>query len=104
MAIDAQVAYVELQEDASGALHLCDRVGVGRPDGNRGQPSLYFATAPHEVTALNGLPIWGGSGQIMLGEREIAKREGYTRIAFTGREAFLAAVAEYHRRERARAK
>lgn len=102
MSIDANVAYVELHEDGSGALHLCDRVGFGRPDGNRGQPTLHFATAPYEVTALNGLPIWGGAGQIMLGEREIAKRDGYTRISFIEREPFLAAVAQYHRRERAR--
>jgi hypothetical protein len=96
MAIDALVAYVELKEDGSGTLHLCDRV----PEGSRGQSRLHFDTAPYEVTALNGLPIWGGAGQILLGEREIAKRDGYTQISFTEREQFLAAVAEHHRRER----
>lgn len=99
MAIDANVAYVELKEDGSGTLHLCDRI----PEGSRGQSRLHFDTAPYEVTALNGLPIWGGSGQVMLGEREIAKREGYTRISFSERELFLAAVAEWHRRQRERA-
>lgn len=98
MSIDANVAYVELREDGSGTLHLCDRV----PEGSRGQSRLHFDTAPYEVTALNGLPIWGGASQIMLGEREIAKREGYTRISFIERERFLSAVAEHHRRERAR--
>ncbi len=97
MAIDANVAYVELREDGSGTLHLCDRV----PEGSRGQSRLHFDTAPYEVTALNGLSIWGGAGQIMLGDREIAKREGYTRISFSERDAFLAAVAEYHQRKRA---
>jgi hypothetical protein len=92
MSIDAHVAYVELREDGSGVLHLCDRI----PNGSRGQSRLHFDTAPLEVTALNGLSIWGGSGQVMLGDREIAKREGYTRISFTEREDFLAAVAEYH--------
>lgn len=96
MAIDANVAYVELKEDGSGTLHLCDRV----PNGSRGQSRLHFDTAPYEVTALNGLPIWGGSSQIMLGDIEIAKRDGYTRISFSEREQFLAAVAEHHRRER----
>ena len=96
MAIDAYVAYVEMKEDGSGTLHLCDRV----PDGSRGQSRLTFTTAPYEVTALNGLPIWGGAGQIMLCETEIAKRDGYTRISFNERETFLAAVAEYHRRQR----
>lgn len=99
MSIDAHVAYVETKEDGSGTLHLCDRI----PNGSRGQSRLYFASAPHEVTALNGLSIWGGSGFIMLGDKQIATREGYTKISFTEREAFLAAVAEYHRRERERA-
>ena len=98
MAIDALVAYVETWEDGSGTLHLCDRV----PEGSRGQSRLSFASAPYEVTALNGLPVWGGAGQIMLGNREIAKRDGYTRISFTERETFLAAVAEYHALQRAR--
>jgi hypothetical protein len=97
MSIDAHVAYVELKEDGSGTLHLCDRI----PEGSRGQSRLHFTTAPHEVTALNGLPIWGGASGIMLCETEIAKREGYTRISFNEREVFLSAVAEYHRRQRA---
>jgi hypothetical protein len=96
MAIDAYVAYVELREDGSGTLHLCDRIH----EGSRGQSRLYFLTAPHEVTALNGLPLWGGDG-IMLGDMEIARRDGsYTQISFTERDQFLAAVAEYHRRQR----
>lgn len=96
MAIDANVAYVELQQDGSGTLHLCDRI----PNGSRGQSRLHFDAAPYEVTALNGLPIWGGDSGIMLCETEIAKREGYTKISFTERDVFLAAVAEYHRRQR----
>lgn len=96
MAIDANVAFVELKEDGSGVLHLCDRI----PEGSRGQSRLHFDTAPHEVTALNGLEIWGGAGQIMLGDCEIAKREGYTKISFTEREQFLSAVAAYHAKRR----
>lgn len=96
MSIDANVAFVELNENGSGVLHLCDRV----PSGSRGQPGLYFETAPHEVTALNGLSIWGGDSQIMLGDKEIAKRQGYTRISFIEREQFLDAVAAYHRKKR----
>ena len=96
MAIDANVAYVELKQDGSGVLHLCDRI----PNGSRGQSRLHFDTAPYEVTALNGLSIWGGDSSIMLCETEIAKREGYTRISFNEREQFLSAVAEWHRRQR----
>lgn len=97
MAIDANVAYVECKQDGSGTLHLCDRV----PEGSRGQSRLHFDAAPHEVTALNGLEIWGGAGQIMLGDNEIARRDGYTRISFIERERFLDAVAAYHAKRRA---
>jgi len=96
MAIDANVAYVEVREDGSGTLHLCDRI----PEGSRGQSRLSFDSAPYEVTALNGLAIWGGGSQIMLGETEIAKRDGYTKISFTEREMFLLAVARYHQKHR----
>ena len=97
MAIDAHVAYVELNEDGSGTLHLCDRV----PEGSRGQDRLRFDRAPYEVTALNGLSIWaGGSGPVMLGNREIGRRVGYAGISFTEREDFNAAVVEYHSKHR----
>jgi hypothetical protein len=98
MSIDANVAYVEVNEDGSGTLHLCDRI----PNGSRGQSRLHFATAPYEVTALNGLSVWGGDRDIMLGDREIAQREGYTRILFVERASFLDAVRIYHERHRAK--
>ena len=96
MSIDANVAYVETKEDGSGILHLCDRI----PNGSRGQSRLYFETAPFEVTALNGLPVWGGDSQLMLGEIKIADRVGYTRISFTERDQFLEAVKVHHQRRR----
>ena len=92
MSIDANIVYVELQEDGSGTLHLCDRV----PEGSRGQDRLHFDTAPHEVTALNGLEIWGTASQVLLGDRKIADRLGYTKISFIERDLFLAVVREYH--------
>jgi hypothetical protein len=92
MSIDANVAYVELQENGSGTLHLCDRI----PEGSRGQSRLHFNTAPHEVTALNGLQIWGGAAQVLLGDCKIAERQSYTRISFVEREPFLDAVKAYH--------
>jgi hypothetical protein len=97
MSIDANVAYVETKEDGSGTLHLCDRI----PNGSRGQSRLSYDTAPHEVTALNGLPIWGGDSSILLGDIEIAKRLGYTRISFNERDVFLEAIAAWHAKQRA---
>lgn len=92
MSIDARVAYVDLKESGGGALVLCDRV----PEGSRGQSRLHFRDAPFEVTALNGLEVWGGSSTLMLGTHIIATREGYARIVFVPREAFLEAVRAYH--------
>ena len=101
MSIDANVTYVEVNEDGSGTLHLCDRIAVsGGPDGIAGQRGLRFSEAPHEVTALNGCAIWGGSSSILLGDKVIATRDGYTRISFTEREQFLDAVRLYHQKQR----
>lgn len=96
MAIDASVAYVQCNEDGSGVLHLVDR--GGNDQHISGQPRLRFDKAPDEVTALNGLDVWGGSNTLMLGDRQIATREGYTRISFIEREPFLEAVRVYHQR------
>jgi hypothetical protein len=103
MAIDASVSYVELHEDGSGVLHLCDRIDDGRAKGLSGQPRLHFDDAPFEVTALNGLHVWGGATQLMLGDTAIATRIGYTKISFNERDVFLSAVAEYHRKRRSAA-
>lgn len=96
MSIDASVAYVECKEDGSGTLHLVSRDGSDR--NIAGQPRLYFASAPYEVTALNGLNVWGGGTQLMLGEHQIARRDGYTRIVFVDDAAFREAVAAYHQK------
>jgi hypothetical protein len=52
------------------------------------------------VTALNGLDVWGGDDRLMLGEHLLARRLGYTRIAFVDAPAFKAATAAYHARRR----
>ncbi len=96
MSIDARVETVLLNEDGSGKLKLTDRPAKhGANPGIAGQRSLHFDKAPEEVTALNGRDIWGGSDTIMLGDVEIAKREGYTGIVFHDAETFKRAVREY---------
>ncbi len=42
----------------------------------------------------NGRDVWGGADSLMLGDVEIARRVGYTRIAFCDREQFLRAIRE----------
>lgn len=100
MAIDARIQFVQIGEQGQGALRLIDRPSKTGTPGIRGQNSLYFEKAPEEVTALNGLDIWGGSSFIMLGDVEIAKRTGYTSIEFVDSETFKAAVAKYHSKSR----
>lgn len=98
MSIDARVKTVIHNEDGSGRLELIDRpVERGTP-GIAGQRSLHFSSAPQEVTALNGLDIWGGANSIMLGDVEIAERWGYTRIKFHDDETFNRAVTKYRER------
>lgn len=97
MSIDARVQYVKVNEDGSGELILEDRPArPGGTAGTAGQRSLHFDKAPEEVTALNRTLIWGGADAIMLGDVEIAKRQGYTGIVFCEREQFLDALRKYH--------
>lgn len=98
MSIDARVETVIHNEDGSGKLKLIARPDPRGPayNGNKGQASLCYDKAPHEVTALNGCDVWGGSESLMLGGREIAKRVGYTKIEFCTDEEFKEAVKEYH--------
>ena len=79
MSIDAIVDYVEHFEDGSGVLHLVPADSKRAP---AGQEALSYDNGPHDVTALNGRHIWGGSSEIMVGEKKIAKRVGYTKIQF----------------------
>jgi hypothetical protein len=65
MSIDATVEKVIVKEDGSGEVHLKDRLG-----GIAGQSILLFKEASEEVTALNGLNIWGGSNNVMLYAKE----------------------------------
>lgn len=94
MSIDARVKTVIVHENGGGELRLIDRPAKSGNPGIAGQNALAFDAAPEEVAALNGRDIWGGSDSIMLGETEIAKRVGYTKIVFCDAETFKRAVKE----------
>lgn len=103
MAIDAKVDYVTINEDGSGQLNLVDRPArPGQVPGIVGQRALRFDSAPEEVTALNGLEVWGSANCLMLGDIEIAKRRGYTSIVFYDIDTFKRAIAAYHDKRRQR--
>lgn len=103
MSIDARVDFVVIHENGGGELRLIDRPAKHkRDDGIAGQRVLHFDAMPEEVTALNGLDIWGGASQIMLGqEAKIADRLSPTKISFVDRPSFLAAIRNYHEQRRA---
>ena len=65
-------------EDGSGKLGLTP-AKKGDPTGQR---FLFFDSAPHDVTALNGRLIWGGDEMVMHGQTLIARRVEYTKIRF----------------------
>jgi hypothetical protein len=75
MSIDAKIIDVCKMEDGTAILHLY------QPDNKRcaGQPYLTVLN-PEVGLPTIGTEIWGGSSDIMVGEKTIAKRIGYTRI------------------------
>lgn len=89
MSIDAK-CFVYFDENGGGRLELLGD--------ERGQRRLRFDKAPEEVSALNGRHVWGGSSEIMLGNRKIATRVGYTKIEFVSRAEFIYAIGESNRR------
>lgn len=102
MSIDARVDFVHFHQDGSGELRLVDRPArSGGVPGIAGQRTLRFATAPESVTCLNGCDVWGGSGFLMLGDVEIARRVGYTSIEFHDAETLRRASAAYRQSMRA---
>jgi hypothetical protein len=104
VSIDARVEAVVLDGDGGGLLRLVDRpAGDGSPRGCAGQPVLRFDSAPLRVADLVGLNVWGGGDSLMLGEVEIARRKGYTRLQFCDGAKLARAVAAYHARVAARA-
>lgn len=95
MSIDARVVSVVRQPDGSGTLTLADRPArPGGTPGCAGQRHLDFDLSPPEVTQLTGRDVWaGGDGPVMLGDTEIGRRRGYTRVAFHDGDRVRAALA-----------
>ncbi len=93
MSIDARVVSVVRREDGSGELKLAGRPAAHKwEDGNPGQNTLRFKSSPPEVFALAGRNVWGGSDTILLGQTRIARRTGYTSVAFESGSAIRTAV------------
>jgi hypothetical protein len=94
VSIDARIASVVRRQDGSGELHIVDRPAdsVSR-QGIAGQSVLRFDHSDPCVLALAGRNVWGPSSCILLGERSIADRRGYTRIEWKTPDAIHRAIA-----------
>jgi hypothetical protein len=100
MSIDARVESVFYRQNGTGHLNLIDRPAKeGQTAGIAGQMMLHFEHAPRNVFELVGTDIWGGDSGIMLGEVEIAKRNGYTGIVFEGYGTIAEAVGKFLRKQ-----
>lgn len=79
MAIDGRIVGLR-QVDDEVKLTLEGR----RPGYPPGQSTLVVTNPPAdwqtELAPLIGMCVWGGSSQIMLGDQELAKRDGYVGI------------------------
>ena len=79
MAIDGRIVGIR-QVDGEVKLTLEGR----EPGTSPGQSTLVIANPPEqwqdELAPLVGMCIWGGSSQIMLGDKQLASRDGYLGI------------------------
>lgn len=84
MSIDARVHAVHYEIDWTMASGCATRlVLIDRPGGGpAGQEALTCDGFDPNANWLIGRDIWGGAGEIQLGDKTIAKRKGYTMIEF----------------------
>lgn len=79
MAIDARIVGIR-QADGEVKLTLEGR----QPGTSPGQSTLVITNPPAdwqtELAPLIGMCVWGGSSEIMLGGKQLAKRDGYVGI------------------------
>ncbi len=77
MSIDAKITEVTYYGDGTARLRLEASDPKRAP---AGQGGLLVINAPKNLEAMIGERIWGGSSDIMHGERKVAERLGYTKI------------------------
>lgn len=74
MSINAIVSAVSIDGFGKGYLQLEGE--------ERGQSKLFFDFPPRGISKLKGRQVWGSSCSLMLGDKVIARREGFERIVF----------------------
>lgn len=82
MAISAVVQGITVLPDGTVRLSL-GPIEDGDPSQSPGQESMIVVNPPDPPDLLRGLigsTVWGGSGELLVGETVIAERIGYTRL------------------------
>lgn len=82
MSIDAIIVGVTRGLAELPRLNLEGRI----PGESPGQSVLFVRNAPKSLDSFIGREIWGGSGELLIGQTTVAKRVGYCDIEWTGPE------------------
>lgn len=84
MSIDARITAVTVIDPYGTSPKVRLKLEARERGGSAGQTALTIVNPPTvDPVALSGLidtEIWGGSSEIMVGDRKWAKRIGYTEI------------------------
>ncbi len=80
MSIDAKIELVTYEPDGTVQLHLGPRDPKVGP---AGQSVLTVLNPKSGMEVLEGMCIWGGDSSIMVGDKELGRRESYTTIRLT---------------------
>lgn len=81
MSIDATVTAVGIDKDGEPYLKLGPSGRGPHPNDPPGQNVLRVVNRPcPPLDGFIGCHVWGGANQLMIGETQVAKRIGYTRI------------------------
>ena len=75
MSIDARINDVRYLPDGTAELILAPADERRAP---AGQPRIVIDNPKPNMDVLVGYHIWGGAGELMIGETKIAERIGYT--------------------------
>lgn len=80
MALDLVIVSVNRKSDGSGYITLRPRDKLATL--NSGLHNISFDSSPPDIVNLVGKEIWGGNNMVMLGQKKIAIRDGYTKFKF----------------------
>lgn len=93
MSIDARIAGVTRRLTGEVTIALESRDGRSGP-GQEMMTILNPSMLDCDMAQLIGCEVWGGSSDLMLGDRKLADRDGYLGLILVG--GWLKIVAKWH--------